>query len=175
MRGTAELDTLAGNLGLEHVLSRRIRTQHSLRITDTTNRDLRYEYQLSLRWAVADRWTVRATGGATLEPPDFQAYQGQVAFERDWEGRWFVGLFGRYYTDDGLVRDPKIVSDASPPLDTWQVGLTCRHQATRWAAQVSAGPYGTRYDEVPMISRHFSTLYADRDWLWVQAAVNFRF
>ena len=174
VRGTGELDTLAGSVGLENILSRRIRIQQNLRFTDTTDRDLRYEYQGLLRWAVAERWVARGTAGVTLEPPQFHAYQGQVALERDWQDRWFVGLFARYYSDDGLVRDPKIVSNASPPLETWQVGLTLRRQSERWGAQVSAGPYWNRYDPVPFISRHFSTLYADRDWLWVQAALNFR-
>jgi hypothetical protein len=95
--------------------------------------------------------------------------------ERDWFNRWFLGVFGRYYTDDGLVRDPLILSSASPPLETWQAGVAVRYESERWQAKLAVGPYLTRYESVPPISRHFATLYGDRDWLSVQGAVAFKF
>jgi len=175
VRGSSELETWAGSVSLEAVLTPRLRGQVSGRWTDTTARDLRHEYQASGRWAVADHWVARGTVGLTAEPPRFHAYHGQLALERDWQNRWFLGLTGRHYADNGLVRDPAIVSSAAPALESWQLGLTMRYLGEHWGALLSAGPYWTRYDEVAPISRHFSTLYADRDWIALQGTLSLRF
>jgi len=175
VRGTENLHTFAGVLALEHLLSPTLRTSQSLRITDTTDRDLRYDYQLHINWAPAGDLVVRGIGGAAVESPDFHAFYGQISLEKDWNDEWFVGVFGRFYTDDGLVRDPKILSSASPPLRTWRAGLTLRFQGERLFGKLAAGPYLNDYDAIPTISQDFSTLYADRDWLFVEAAAGIRF
>jgi hypothetical protein len=175
VRGTENLHTLAGVVALEHLASPTLRTSHNFRITDTTDRDLRTDYQLQINWAPAGDVVVRGVGGTALEPPDFHAFYGQISLEKDWNDQWFVGLFGRFYTDDGLVRDPKILSSASPPLRTWRAGLTLRYQGESFFGKLAAGPYLNDYDDIPTISQDFSTLYADRDWLFVEVAVGLRF
>ncbi len=175
VRGTARLDTFAGSLSLEHVLNRRSRLAHDVRITDTTNRDLRYGYKGSWNWVAAPSVVVRSYAGVTWEPPQFLAWFAQTGIEKDWGDRWFVGAFVRTYADDGLIQDPRIVSNAAPPLRTLRTGLSLRFQSPRLSARLAAGPYFSRYDAVPPNSDDFRSLYADRDWLFVESAVGWNF
>lgn len=175
VRGTENLDTLAGTIGLEHVFTDRWRLSHEVRFTDTTERELRVGYRFSANGALGPDWVARVVGGVTHEGPSFLAWQCQGSLEYDLDQRWFVGVFGRYYDDNGLVRDPRLVSSASPPLVTFRTGLSVRHQSGRFSCKLAAGPYWTRYEEVSPISQDFSTLYASREWFFVEAALGYRF
>ncbi|MBL9137171.1 MAG: TlpA family protein disulfide reductase [Verrucomicrobiales bacterium] len=175
VRGTENLDTLAGTVGIENVFTDRWRVSQEVRFTDTTDRDLRIGYRFSANGALGSDWVARLVGAVTHEGPSFLSWQVQGSLDFDVDQRWFVGVFGRYYDDNGLVRDPRLVSSASPPLATFRTGLALRHQSGGFSCKLAAGPYWTSYDEVPLISQDFSTLYASREWFFVEAAVGYRF
>jgi thiol-disulfide isomerase/thioredoxin len=175
VRGAERLDTLAGTIGVEHALTKRLRLLQEVRFTDTTERELRLGYKASANWALGRNWVARGVGGVTHEGPSFLAWQVQGNLDYDIDQQWFVGFFGRYYEDSGLVRDPRLVSSASPPLATFRTGLAIRHQSGGLSCKLAFGPYWTRYDEVAPISQDFSTLYASREWFFVEAAVGYRF
>lgn len=168
-RGRPNLDTLAYQVAFENVLTRRVRVRNELRLTDTTERELRYAYQGSLNVALGERWVARLFGGYTEEAPTFAAhyYGGAVDFEP--AGGWSLGMFGRRYVDSGEIEN-SLFSSAAPGLAAWQVGLTVRRSWGVHSFRVSAAPYQTRFEPFGISTAFFQNLYRNRDWALVQLA-----
>jgi hypothetical protein len=169
------LHTTGLRLSFENILTPRLRMLNELQIADTTDRSARYSYQGSLNWAVAERWVLRSVASVSLESPDFHSFSIGATMERDWDQRWFLSVFGRYYKDNGEVENPQLINAASPALETVQAGLGLRWQGSRVSWKIIAGPYLTRYAPVTFGTEPFAKLYRDRDWFSAQAAVAYTF
>lgn len=175
VRGLDLIETWSGRISLENVLTRRLRVRNEFQIIDSTERDLRFAYQQQLNYALGEHWTLKGIFGGTWEPPEFSAYSLDGSVEYDWNERWYVRLFAHGYTDDGLIRDPRIISSAQPSLDTLLVGAGVRFVSGRFAVDLAAGPYFTRYDDLPANAGDFENLYQDRDWWWIKLGLACRF
>ncbi len=168
-RDRHHLDTLAYQVAFENVLTRRVRVRNEFRLTDTTERELRYAYQGSVNVALGERWVVRLFGGYTEEAPTFAAhyYGGALDFEPA-EG-WTVGVFGRRYTDSGEIEN-SLFSSAAPGLSAWQAGLSLRRSWGVHSFRLAAAPYRTRFEPAGIGTAFFQNLYRGRDWALVQLA-----
>jgi hypothetical protein len=175
IRGLDRIETVSGRLSLENVLTRRLRMQNDFQIIDSTDRDLRFSYQNQVNYAAAEHWTLKGIFGGTWEAPDFAAYLVDGIVERDWHERWYARVFAHYYADNGLIRDPTIISSAQPSLDTFMVGVGLRYVREQIAVDLAAGPYWTRYGELPANAGDFENLYRDRDWWLVKFGIAYRF
>jgi hypothetical protein len=174
-RTTDRLHTAGVRLSLENVLTRRIRALNEIQIADTTDRDPRLSYQGSVNWALAERWVIRSVVGLSKEEPRFHSFTVASTLEYDWDQRWFVSVFGRYYKDNGEIDNPLLLSVAAPALETVQAGVGLRWQGERWSFRIVAGPYFTRYATVESDVKPFEKLYRSRDWASAQAALSFAF
>lgn len=173
-RGRQNLYTGLYHLAFENVLSRRVRLLNEFRLTDTTNRKLRYNYNGSINIAPAEDWVVRLYGGYTREQPQFEAHYvgGTVEFQPT--SGWWLSVHARFYRDTGEIEN-SLFSSAAPGLQSWQVGLGLRHIWGDHSVRISAAPYFTRYDEIGINTAFFQNLYRDRTWVSVQVAYNLEF
>lgn len=168
-------ETVSGYLSSENVLTRRLRTMVGGRIDDTTERETRVTLQSALNYALAEDWVVRLAVGYAKERPQFSAKSASAVLERDWHGTWFLSVFGRYYEDTSEI-DYGIANDAAaPPLKTYQVGLGVRRKGSRSTIKFDIGPCFSRYALHPRRNTDFDQLYKDRDWLSLQAALQYQF
>ena len=174
-RTTDRLHTAGVRISVENVLTRRIRVLNEIQIADTTDRDPRFSYQGSVNWALAERWVLRSVAGFSKEEPRFHSFTFASTLEYEWDQRWFVSVFGRYYKDNGEIDNPLLLSVAAPALETVQAGVGLRWQGGRWSFRIVAGPYFTRYASVESDVKPFEKLYRDRDWGSAQAALSFAF
>jgi thiol-disulfide isomerase/thioredoxin len=175
IRGLDLVETGWGRLSSENVLTRRLRVRNDLQLIAATERDLRFGYQGQANYAVGEHWTLKGIVGGTWEPPEFSAYFVDGGVEYDWQERWYFRLFAHYYTDDGLIRDPTIISSAQPSLQSVWVTLGVRYVYERITLDASAGPYFTRYDELPRNAADFENLYRNRDWWLAKIGIAYRF
>ncbi len=175
IRGLDRIETWSGRLASENVVTRRLRMRHELQVVDSTERDLRYSGQSQFNYAVAERWTLKGAVGGTWEPPDFSAYLANGTVEFDWADSWALRGFAHYYTDDGLIRDPRVISSAQPSLVTYLLGLGVRYSTARVEVDVAVGPYFTDYARLPSSGRDFKDLYRDRVWWFAQLGIAFHF
>jgi len=169
-QGRQTFHTTAARLTLENALTSRLRALHSLQLTDTTARDLRFSYQALLNLALAEHWAVRSGFSFSEEAPRFHSWSAELTLERDWKTRWFLSAFGRYYRDNGRFEPTLSESLAAPSLQTIQCGLGVRWQGDRHSLKVVAGPYLTRYAALDRSVNEFANLYRSRDWLFAQIA-----
>ncbi len=174
VRGSSALETWRFGLGSEHVLTPRLRFKQDASAINTTDRAWRYTYAAETAWALADEWTLRLRAEGTKEA-EFHSLLGALLIERDWKARWFAGIAFRVYQDNGQIIDPLLVSGAAPALDSYQLQLTLRYAGPHATWRLAIGPYLTRYAETTSSNAQFAPLYADRDWLAVQGAWNWRF
>lgn len=175
IRGLDLIDTLSGRISSENVISPHLRMLNEFQIVDSTGRDLRYAIQNRLNYALGERWTLKSILGGTWESPAFSAWFVDGSAEYDWNRRWHLRAFTHYYQDDGLIRDPTIISSAQPALNTFMVGLGLRWAGDNLTADVSFGPYFTRYKSLPSNAGDFLNLYRDRDWWTFKTAIAYRF
>lgn len=173
-RGRENLYTGLYHVSFENVLTRRIRLMNEFRLTDTTNRKLRYNYQGSINISIADPWVVRATGGYTQENPQFQAHFVGGIVEYQAISGWWISASGRYYRDTGEIEN-SLFSSAAPGLTAWQAGLGIRHAWGGQSIKLTAAPYFTRYDEIGINTAAFQNLYKKRTWFSVQLAYQYEF
>jgi thiol-disulfide isomerase/thioredoxin len=166
-----EFDTLSGQLSLENVLTRRLRTLQELQVLDTTDRQLRFTLRSSLNCALAEHWVSRLVLSGTRESPHFLSWSGSATVERDWNESWFCSLMARYYWDNGEIENALLAENtADPPLQTFETGLGLRWQGRKSSLKVFVGPYFTRYERVEPAINTFPHLYQNRSWLSVQFA-----
>ena len=169
--GRHRLYTTSALLTFENVLSSRIRALNELRISDTTERELRWSYQGSLNCAFGERWIFRPVGGYTAEEPAFEAFWIGASLEFQATPWCAIIASANHYEDSGEVLDPFAFSSAAPGLRSQQFSLGLRFTWSRWVLKISGGPYNTDYDPLPANSRAFTNLYRDRNWALAQASL----
>ncbi len=168
-RGRPNLYTANYHVAFENVFTRRIRLQNEFRLTDTTNRELRYGYQGSINIAVGEKTVVRGFGGYTQERPSFQGYYFGGTIEYEPSAGWLLSASGRYYRDTGEIEN-SLFSSAAPGLDAWQVGIGVRRIWGIHSVKLFLAPYFTHYQPAGIGTAFFQNLYRDRTWGLVQLA-----
>lgn len=164
------LHTYSPTLKFENVLTRRIRTLNEFQLTITSGREERYAYRGSVNIALGERWTSRTSFGYTHEQPTLRAWYAGSTLELEVAPKWFVNIFGLYYSDTGEVENSLFISTSAPGVQSYQGGLGIRY-AGKWSSfSLSAAPLRAEYDPIELGTRPFSNLYQDRTWLSVQAA-----
>lgn len=174
VRGESNLTTWRFGLGSEHVLMSRLRVKQDAALIQSTARADRYAYSAEAACALTDAWTARLRLEGVKEE-DFHAASMALWVERDWAGKWFVGVTVRAYRDNGQILDPLLISGSAPPLDSLLVQATLRYSGTHATWRLGAGPYLTHYAALGPGTARFAPLYQDRDWLAVQAAWAWKF
>jgi len=165
----------------ESIITRMVRVRNQFQLTQTTDRELRYSYNGNLNLAPVENWVIRLEGAATYEAvteeseSDFRSYSGGVTVEYDWDERWYLGLTGRKYRDNGQIETSILVSSGPPALETTHLGLSLRHQGEYSSWSLSLASYSTKYDEIDSPIRPFGNLYRDRDWISAAASFNHLF
>ncbi len=175
VRGLDEIQSWSGRLTLENVWHRRIRVRHELQAVDSTEREWRFSLASQLNYAPGERWTVKLGAGGTWEKPDYSAYFMDGTVEYEWSDHWSMRVFVHGYRDEGLIRDPLIISSAQPALDTLSFGLGARYSRGSVGVDVAVGPYYTRYDSLPKNAGDFASLYRDRDWWQARIGLIYRY
>lgn len=173
----------SGSLVLEQdvVLSPKIRLRNQLQFTRTTDRELRSRYAANVNLALSETWVLRGEGAVTYEgveaeeEDDFFSRSLGIVLEHDWEQRWFLGLEGRYYRDNGQIETSILVSSGPPPLETSHFGLVFKHQGENSTVRIALASYETRFDEIDSPIRPFGNLYQDRSWLVASGAFSWVF
>jgi len=178
----SEIITLAWNVKLENVLTRRLRSQLEFRLASQSETGLRLSGIGALNYAPAENWVVRTEAGYTTEAPD----EGSLAqqFRGGWAGlvvsrhlgeNWWLSFSGRGYADNGEIQDSISFSTSAPPLTAWQVSLGLRGVWGPHSFKISGGPYLTDYGAVDFSTLFFANLYRDRTYGVVQAAYRYEF
>jgi hypothetical protein len=168
-RGREDLASIVYHLGSENILTRRIRVQNDIRLTDTTDRDLRFAYLGAINVAIGEHWVARANVGFTHEEPSFRAVFTGLTLEVEPAQGWLISVSGRYYSDTGEIENA-LFSAAAPGVDSWQVGLGVRRVWGRNSVKVFAAPYFTHYEPFGIGTAFFQNLYKSRDWGLLQIA-----
>ncbi|MBT5925504.1 MAG: TlpA family protein disulfide reductase [Verrucomicrobia bacterium] len=173
--GLDRIDSHMLRLATENVLNSRMRSLFELRLTDTTDRQVRWSAQGSLNTAITDQTVLRTQAGWTKENPTFDAWFAGITLEQDLGPSWMVSLFARYYHDTGEIQNSLTSSNAPPGLDTYHVGLGVRWVGEKSSLRLSAGPYWTRYENADVEAPFFEDLYQSRNWGLFQAAFDMKF
>lgn len=173
-RGRPNLHTASYRFAVEHALGPRLRTLQELRVTETSDRDVRLAWQGAFNLAVYERWTLRLLGGFTRENPTFEAHFVGGAVEFSPADGWILGLTGRFYRDTGEIENSNF-SNAAPGVDAWQTGLSIQRKWGARTVRLAASPYFTRYEPFGIGTAFFQNLYRDRDWAVVQLAYTHEF
>ena len=168
-RENSIFETISGSIGLENILTPRVRTQAEVRLRHTTGRKLRGSLKGAINYALAESLVWRTEASGTLEDPALRAWSVGMTLEKDWNNTWFVGLTGRYYEDTGEFEEALPGNATAPAVRTFQGLLSLRWQGKSSSLRISAGPYFNRYLEASG-DPSFSPLYQDRDWLHVNLA-----
>ncbi len=174
-RGLSEVDTSFVRASSENLLSPRLRMKQQLQTADTTERALRYSYQVDINYAATESLTVKGSFGLTRESSTFDSNHLGVAIERNLAGGFLFSLSGRRYEDSGEIVDPLILSTAAPALETTRYGMGLSWSGERLAFKLLAGRYRSDYDAVPPISFQFENLYRDRRWDYFRCSGSYVF
>lgn len=178
LRQRDKYDTVSFGLSLENVLTKRLRALQEFQITNTTTRELRYSLQSSLNCALGEHYALRLALSGVKEEPVFESWSVGGTLEREWDEKWFVSLFGRYYEDTGEITTSLPGNSAAPLVRTVHAGIGLRWQGQQSAFKFVAGPYSTRYGFPSTTNTSiysFSKLYRDRDWFSAQLSFSHEF
>jgi hypothetical protein len=173
-RGRPTLYTRAFGLTTEQVLSPRLRSQLTLRMADTTDRDTRYGGQGWLNWAVAEGWVLRGTGGYAREAPTFEAWFVEAHVEHELARALWLRLTARHYQDTGEIEN-SLFSTAAPGLTAWQVGVGVSYTWGGSTLRAYVAPYFTDFEPFGLGTAFFGNLYRDRSWGIAQLAYHLEF
>ncbi len=173
-RGRPNLYTAAYRFSVEQAFGRRLRVLQELRITETSDRDVRLAWQGAFNLALGERWTLRCLGGFARENPTFEAHFLGGAVEYESVGGWAVGVTGRFYRDTGEIENSNF-SNAAPGVDAWQAGVSLRRSWGSHTLRLGVSPYFTRYQPYGIGTAFFQNLYRDRDWALVQLSFTTKF
>lgn len=174
-RGRERFETLSGHVELEGVPTRSLRVAGGLRLQSVTDHEPRGGAHLGVAWVAGDHWVIRTDTAVTLEAPGFHAWSEELGAEWDHDNRWFLGLTGRIYTDNGASSPASGWEQAAPALTTTALELRLRYVGERVSVLAAAGPFRTDHDTPDPALRLFSGLYRDRDWLSARVALSFGF
>lgn len=175
LRGRSRLNTTSGTAAFENVLSSRIRSLLEVRVSDTSEREVRWSAQGAVNCAMGERWVFRPLGGYTIEAPEFEAFWYGAALEFQVTDWCALIAAAHCYEDTGEVLDPLAFSTAAPALRTRQFSLGLRFTWSQWVLRICGGPYETDYDPLPANSGAFTNLYRDRHWALAQASISLAF
>ena len=175
VQGRKRLDTKSLAISSENVLTKRIRALNEFTVFDVSSRELRFSYQGSLNVALSERWVARANGGITTESPAFDAWFFGFSVEYELMRNLLLSLTGRYYQDSGEVFDPSLLSDAAPPLKSWELGVGFRYAWGNSSLKIYAAPFWTDYTPEGVAFEEFRYLYSDRNWGLAQIAYSLQF
>ena len=172
VRGETRLHTWTGAVSLESVLNSFSRTRHTIRVTETTSREVRWSWNGALNLSLGERWIARTEGAFAKEDPRFEAWSVSQALEYELREGWAVALTARYYEDTGQIETANLVSSAAPALTTRSLFLTLRQSSPdgETGFSLSVGPYLTDYAATGLGTERFAGLYKDRDWWWGRIA-----
>lgn len=173
--GPSKLYTSFAMLSFENVIGSRLRALSELRLSDTTERELRWSWQSALNCALGERWVFKPLGGMSWEEPAFDAFWLGASLEFQVTKWCALIAAAEYYEDSGEVLDPFSFSSAAPALKTERYTFGVRFTWSRFVVKIAGGPYNTDYDELPANSRAFTNLYRDRHWALVQASIAWGF
>lgn len=170
------LVTWTGHASAEQVIGRGMRWMNQVMLTSTTGRELRVGWESSVNVALAEHWVARGVGVFTAESPGFTAWSVGGNVDWDLEDRWFFGVGGRRYADNGQLDPTQPESAAAPPIDSWQAWMAVRWQGERWMAKLQGGPYLTDHHDVTDAGAgSLARLYRDRTWVSLLLSVGMRF
>ena len=177
IRGKTLLDTWTGSIAWEGLLNARMRTSQLIRLTKTTDREMRYSWSGSVNWLLSDRWISRSSASYTRENPGFEAWSLSQTFEYTLTDHWILNATFRYYSDTGQIESANLVSSAAPSLSSRQAFLSLRYEnnTATTSVSISTGPYETRYGKTGIGTERFKNLYSDRDWWWTRLALSHAF
>ncbi len=171
-RGDIHLHTGAFIISTENIVSKRMRSYVSLRLSDTTERSTRYGADAALHVAVNDNWVIRWKIGGATENPQFEAIYTSIALEHGVNDKlsWFVDA--RYYEDTGEIENALLFTSAAPGLRSERYGIGIRWIGDKWSSRFYLAPLHTDYDPTRKNTDFFQNLYSDRDWTILQVAVS---
>jgi thiol-disulfide isomerase/thioredoxin len=175
LKGREVIETKSVNFSLENVLSRRLRSLNEFTFTETSGRELRFSYQGSLNWAMAESWVLRGYGGVSTEQPQFDAHFFGATVEWEAAKGLLVSLTGRYYQDTGEIENSLLTSSAAPALQSWEAGAGLRYAWKHSALKLYLSAFWTNYDPIQLGTEEFAHLYADRNWGLAQLAYSVQF
>jgi hypothetical protein len=171
-RGELTLYTSAISLSTENVLSKNVRSYIAVRASETTDRSTRYGIDAALNIALGENWVGRINVGGATEDPEFEAFYGGVALERNLTDSFSCYVDLRYYEDTGEIENALLFTSAAPGLVSERYGIGFRWIADNWSARVYLAPIKTEYDPTNANTDFFQHLYSDRDWTVFQLAIS---
>jgi hypothetical protein len=175
LRSPGSINKIGFSISSENVVTPFMRMLNEFSVTDRSERDPRFNYQLSVNIAAGARWVFRPHAGCSREEPTFKAWYAGAALEYDVTEALQIFLRAAYYQDTGEILDSFAISAAPPAIETYQFGLGLRYSWPAATLQLYAGPYFTRYDDLDLGTMPFSNLYRDRNWGIAQLAFSMQF
>jgi len=174
-RGAETLVTNTVTVAFENVLTPRLRTRAELRVADTSGRERRYGAEASARFALGERWIVRADLGASDERPTFRAQYGGAELEFAVTETLAIFAGGQLYRDTGEIENALLFTSAAPGLRSRRGEVGVRHDGERLAWRVAVGTVAGDFAATNRNTDFFQNLYRDRHWLALRAAGSWKF
>ncbi|MEO6246122.1 MAG: hypothetical protein ABIQ12_11880, partial [Opitutaceae bacterium] len=174
-RGAETLVTDTVTLGFENVITPRLRTRFELRAAVTSGRQPRYGAEASTRYAIGERWIVRADAGASDERPAFRAQYGGAELEFAVAESLAVFVGGQLYRDTGEIENALLFTSAAPGLRSRRAEIGVRHDGERLAWRVSVGTVSGDFAATNRNTDFFQNLYRDRHWFALRAGGSWKF
>lgn len=176
-RGIDTIEVWTLSVTSENNLSPALRVSNSLRITDTTDRDIRLSWSGSANVAVTQRLFLRLSTALVHEDPQFRARSAALSIAWALTPTWELSVNARYYDDTGQIEQANLATNAAPDLTTRALtaGVRWRNSTEDRVLSISAGPYSTRYGAVGFGNFDFEELYSDRNWILLRAAYSHSF
>jgi hypothetical protein len=168
--GRDNIQSTVHEFSSENIISPRIRSQISGRLTVTTDRSLRYAGQAAIHGAFSEKFVVQSFVSATKESPNFEAVYGGGGLDYEATEKLTLSVSGRYYTDTGETENSLIFSTATPGVESVQIGIGLRFQSGQSSFKLSLAPYFSENDPIQQGTDFFQDLYSDRTWGLAQIA-----
>jgi len=174
-RGAETLVTDTVMLGFENVLTPRLRTRAELRVAATSEREPRHGAEISARYALGERWIVRADAGASDERPTFRAQYGGAELEFAATETLAIFVGGQLYRDTGEIENALLFTSAAPGLSSRRAEIGVRHDGERLGWRIALGTVAGDFAATNRNTDFFQNLYRDRHWLALRAAGSWKF
>ncbi len=175
VQGLTWLTTTSVALRWEEVLTPRIRAIFQASVSETTEREKRWNGNARLFWSVSERLVLRADVGGATESPDFEAAFGGATLDWGISEQWAIIVGGRAYYDSGELQNDGLFSTAAPALRSYSYTLGTRYMGGNWAVRVAVGGVNSDYEEGNPDLDFFQNLYTDRDYLNFNASFSYGF
>ncbi|MEJ6578300.1 MAG: hypothetical protein QNL33_20010 [Akkermansiaceae bacterium] len=171
----SELETYSGGIVWKTAVNPRLVSKHTLRFTETEDRELRTQIQTEWAFALTDDLTVRAQLGGAEEKPDFDALYGGVTLVYEFNEQWQMDLGYRYYQDSGEINSSNF-NTAAPGIESRELSLGFLWSNGATSIRASVGFYETDFDPIDNpVNDVFTNLYQDRDFISARFAITHQF